>query len=60
MVKRAMRKKLEKQSFAEFSKILVLENFLQENNCAEIFFNKVASLNRASLLKAGSSTGVFL
>ena len=55
-----MRKKLEKQSFAEFSKIRVLENFLQENNCVEIFFNKVAILSRASLLKAGSSTGAFL
>ena len=60
MVKRAMRKKLEKQSFAEFSKIRVLEIFLQENNCVEIFLNKVAILSRASLLKAGSSTGAFL
>ena len=32
----------------------------QENTCARVFFNKVAALRPATLLKRDTGTGVFL
>ena len=44
-----------------FCKKGVLKNFSnsQENTCAEVSFNKIASLRPAALLKRDSSEGVF-
>ena len=41
--------------------LLEISQNSQENPCARVsFFNKVASLTLATLLKRGSGTGVFL